>query len=244
MKKLISIIIIGAVIFSTIAFSGCDNNKKPASSNLSATESVKKSDKYSSAQLQTYLKTFTEGDNPIYGTWKIKGVNVVSYIFRNDGFAQMAMGSEADFAKLALDTKNKTLGAAFVLGINGNYNYTLSKDNKTLYLKSDSGDFTLVQQKDYNLIPKPKKNPKIDKNILGWWKSSGKQIYFFSSDGIMYSNIITMETCYTYNAEKGKIKAVYDYAGDVKVDIKYSYKNGKLIIDGNKYKKYTPKELA
>lgn len=244
MKKYISLILALVIMLSAFTLSGCGNNKKPDSLSTSATEAEKTPDKYSSAQLKAYLKSFTEGDNPLYGTWKIKGLDFVNYIFRNDGYAQMAMGSEADFAKLKLDTKNKTLGVAFVLGFNGNYNYSFSKDNKTLYLKSDSGSFTLKKQKDYNLIPKARKNPKIDKDILGWWKSSGKQKYFFGSDGIMYSYSITMETCYTYNAENGNIKAIYDYDGDVKIDIKYSYKNGKLTIDGNKFKKFTPKELA
>lgn len=240
MKKFISIALL--IILTAVFAGGCTDSKNPSPETTAATESAKTED-YTSDELKAYLSSFTEGKNPLYGTWKIKGVNVVNYIFRNDGYGQMVMGTEADFAKLEIDTDNKTLGVAFVLGINGNYKYGFSKDKKTLYLSSDSGDYTLLKQKDYNLVPKAKKNPKIDKDILGWWKSSGKQVYFFGSDGIMYSNNITMETCYTYNAENGNIKAVYDYAGDVKVDLKYSLKNGKLTIDGNKFKKFTPDEL-
>ena len=55
----------------------------------------------------------------------------------------------------------------------------------------------------------------------------------------MYSNLISSETCYTYNAQNGKIDAVYKYGGeDIQTDLEYSYKNGKLKINGNTYKRF------
>lgn len=237
MKRFFATAAAALMILSSVLFCGCDNNKNNQKPKASQKQS--QSGKYTSAQLKKYLDSFVKGDNPLYGTWKIKGINAVSYIFRNDGYGQMAMGTEADFAKLSIDTEKKTLAVAFVLGINGTYNYTLSNDNKVLTLKDEKNTYTLTKQKNYNLIPKAKPNPKIDKNILGWWQSEGN-IYYFADDGIMYSNNITMETCYNYNAEKIKINAVYQYAGDVKISYKYLYKNNKLILDGNKYTRFTP----
>lgn len=239
MKKFLSITTAVMILLCSAVFSGCTDNNNNTAPTTAATEAAKP-DKYSSSELKAYLDSFTKGKSPVYGTWKIEGINAVSYIFRNDGYAQMVMGTEADFTKLELDEKNKTLGAAFILGINGTYSYTLSSDNKTLTLTSDDSKYVLKKQKDYNLLPKPKKNPKLDKELFGWWKSSGKQIYFFGSDGIMYSNTISMETCYTYNAEKCKIRAIYDYAGDVKIDLAYSVKNDKLTLEGNKFKRFEP----
>ena len=239
MNKFLSISLAVMIILCSAVFSGCTNNNEP-SPTAAATEPQTEAVKYSSSELKDYLGSFTTGKSPVYGTWKIDGIKAVSYIFRNDGYAQMVMGTEADFTKFELDEKNKTLGAAFILGINGTYSYTISSDNKTLTLTSDDSKYVLKKQADYNLLPKAKKNPKLDKDLFGWWKSSGKQIYFFGSDGIMYSNTISMETCYTYNAENGKIRAIYDYAGDVKIDLTYSVKNDKLTLEGNKFKRFEP----
>ncbi len=244
MKKILAVSAALAIILSSLFLNGCEDKKQTkattAATKATTSSTTKTNQKNTSKELKNYLDSFTEGDNPVYGTWKIEGVKALSYIFRNDGYAQLVMGTEADFTKLVLDSSKKTLGVAFVLGLNGTYNYTFSKGNKVLTLKSDKDSFTLTRQKDYNLIPPAPKNPKIDKNILGWWKSQGGQTYFFGSDGIMYSNNITMETCYTYNAVKGKIKAVYDYAGKVKINLDYKLKKDSLYIDNVEYRKSKP----
>lgn len=239
MKKFLITATALILVFSTALLCGCDNKKTASKSQTKATQTQSQSDKTGSSELKTYLDSYITGDNPLYGTWKVKGIKSFCYIFRNDNLGEIAMGTEADFAKLSIDTKKQTLSVAFVLGLNGTYNYTLSNDNKTLTLKNDKDSYTLLKQDNYSLIPKAKPNPKIDKDILGWWQSDGN-IYYFADDGIMYSNTITMETCYTYNAENGKISAVYDYAGDVKIDLKYSYKNNKLNLDSIEYTKFTP----
>ena len=243
MKKLLSISLAVIIALSAVFLSGCEDKKK-TETKPQATKAQANVQSYTSDDLKTYLNSFVTGNNPLYGTWKIKGINAVSYIFRNDGYGQMVMGSEADFAELNIDVDKNTLNVAFVLGINGTYNYKLSDDGKVLTLTSGDDTYTLLKQKAYNLVPKAPKNPKIDKNLLGWWQSEGNIIYFFADDGLMYSNNITMETCYTYNAEKGKINAVYDYSGDVKINLSYSYKNDKLTIDGNEYIRFTPDVLT
>ena len=242
MKKFVSILTVVLLFSSALFLNGCDSNNK--------TQSVKSTDKTtdkaqtsaskkgSVSELKSYLLEPVKGENPLYGTWKIKGVDVVSFIFRNDNLAQMVMGTEADFASLSVDDKNKTLSVSFVLGLNGDYSYKLSKDKKELTLTSKDKKIKHIKQKDYNLIPKAPKKPEIDSKILGWWKSEDKQIYFFSDNGIMYSNNISMETCYSYNAKNGKINAIYNYGGDVKISLDYSCKKGNLIINGTKFKQF------
>lgn len=245
MKKIISASAVLLIILSSIFIGGCNNTSEPAKSKVkkvtsSKTKTISAPGKYSSKDLSGYLNGFLKGKNKVYGAWTIKESKLLKYIFRNDGYAQLALGTEADFTKLAVDSDKKTLEVQFIRGMNGKYSYKLSKDNNTLYLSSGKDKFTLVREKDYTLLPKAQKNPKIDKSILGWWKSESSHIIFLGSDGVMYTNDITMETCYTYNISKGKIKAVYDYAGKTDIDYSYKLKNGSLIVDGEEYRRFNP----
>lgn len=235
MNKIISMIMAALIAVSAGYLSGCSQE-----TTTSPTEAVTVKKQTEENEIQTYLKGFTEGKNPLYGTWVMKEFDYVSYVFRNDGLAELVMDNEGDFTKLTIDEKAKTLSLAFVLGLNGTYNYSLSDDNKTLTLELDGKKYALQRQPDYNIAPNPPKNAEIDNDILGWWKSDGNQIYFFGSDGVMYSNTITMETGYTYSAKSGVIKAVYNYGGKVKLDIKYNIKGGKLLIEDQEFEKYTP----
>ena len=243
MKKLISLFLLISIVLTSLIFTGC--NKKPESTEVKPTEAATETQvdfENSKEMLKAYFKTFTKGDNPLYGTWQIKDFDLISYIIRNDGFAEMAMGTEGTFSQLALNTEKKTLATDFYIGISGTYNYDLSEDNQTLTLTSDAGELTLEKQKDYNFVPKAPKEVYVDKDILGWWKSDTGLIYYFGKDGIMYSNIITMETCYTYQTGDGIINAVYNVGGDEEYQIEYSCKNNVLTIDGNKFKPYNPFE--
>ncbi len=244
MKRIISASAVLLIILSSVFVGGCNNSaesKKSSASKptVSKTETTK-TGKYTSSDLKDYLNGFIKGKNKVYGVWKIKDTELLNYIFRNDGYAQLALGTEADFTKLALDGDKQTLEAQFIRGMNGKYTYKLSEDNNTLYLSSDNDKYTLERQTDFSLVPEAPKNPKIDNSILGWWKSETSHIFFFGSDGVMYSNDITMETCYTYNAEKGKIKAVYDYAGKTDLDFTYKLKNNSLVVDGEEYRRFNP----
>ncbi len=238
MKKFISILTAVLLFSSALFLNGCNTVNKTQSSKSTEKAQTSAEKKGSVSELKSYLLEPVKGKNPLYGTWKIEGVDVVSFIFRNDNLAQMVMGTEADFASLSVDAENKTLSVSFVLGLNGDYSYNLSKDKKELTLTSKDKKIKLIKQKDYNLIPKAPKNPEIDNKILGWWQNEDKQIYFFSDNGIMYSNNISMETCYSYNAKNGKINATYNYGGDVKISLDYSCKKGNLIINGTKFKKF------
>lgn len=237
MKRFLAAALMLTVALTGLIFTGCEDK----SNNIKETEPTVdiKSFSDSTEILQSYFESFVEGDCPVYGTWKIKGFDYLSFIFRNDNLAQLAMDSEGDFATLDIDEKNKTLETSFFIGLSGEYKYELSDNDKTLTLTQGDSRVIMEKQKNHNFIPKAPKKPKIDKDILGWWKCKDGLIYYFGKDGIMYSNLISSETCYTYNAQNGKIDAVYKYGGeDIQTDLEYSYKNGKLKINGNTYKRF------
>lgn len=243
MKKLFAGLFVLSIAFS-VFMCGCTNDKTTEETNISETSKssdISKEEKESSEKILTkYCKSFVKGNNPLYGTWLIEGMDIPYFIFRNDGLGEMVMGSEGNFASLSLDTENKKLAATFILGINGSYDYKLSDDGKLLVLTGKDDTLNLLKQEDYDFIPKAPKKVKVDKNILGWWKSESGMIYYFGADGIMYSNQISMETFYTYKASNGKIDAVYDYMGDVKIEMKYSYKKGTLKVEGSKCTAFDP----
>ena len=224
------------MLISAAALGGCDRTEpqetEPATEATKATI-VQSSEK----ELGEYLAKFTEGDNPLYGTWQLEDYRYLSFVFRNDNLAEMVMGTEGDFAALKIDENNKTLTVQFIVGLNGTYSYTVSDDGKILSLKQSGKTTALKRIDDYNIIPKAPKKPKIDSDILGWWKSENALIYYFGEDGVMYSNQISLETGYTYTAKDGKITATYQYGGDVKTELSYKYKDGALTINGNKYER-------
>ena len=236
MKKLFCLLIVCAAALCTFCLASCgeENGSKPQTS--STASSAGESEK----ELGAYFSKFVEGDNPLYGTWKIKGMESISYIFRNDDLAEMVMGSEGDFSKLTVDESQKTITVQFVYGLNDAYSYTLSEDGKTLKLTSATGTdakLTLKKQKDYSLIPEAPAKPAVDDKILGWWQNEEGIVYYFGGDGIMYSNIISFETCYTYKASNGKIDAVYEYGGNMDEKFDYKLKGDTLTLNGSKYKK-------
>lgn len=244
-RKLLSLLILSALAVNFM-FTGCNSNQNtettPATQESTETTATKTENLSSKAILNKYFNSFIEGDNPVYGTWKMEGFDYLSFIFRNNGYAMMAMGTEGNKAVLKLDEENKSLGVSFIVGLDGTYNYEMSEDNETMTLSFDGKEVVMEKQTNYDFIPKAPKKPVIDKNILGWWKSEDGLMYYFGKDGIMYSDIITTETCYTYEAADGKIKAVYDFGGEVTDELEYKYKNGTLTLEGNKYKPFDPFE--
>lgn len=235
MKKIIALLLSILTMISVAVFSGC--NKTEAEPSEPATEAVTQPNEVKSGkeELSEYFAKSVEGDSPLYGTWQLEGYNYLSFIFRNDDLAEMVMGTEGDFTALNIDEAKKTLTVQFIIGLNGTYSYTLSDDDKTLTLTQGDTTTVLNRTDDYNLIPKAPKKPKIDSDIIGWWQSENGLVYFFGKDGIMYSNEISIETCYTYTAKNGKISATYQYGGDVKNELSYEYKDGTLTLDGNEY---------
>lgn len=245
MKKLISLSIILMLILSIFTLAGCGDNNTNAGETTDSTATseseIQLSDfKNSKQMLKYYFGTFVEGDNPLYGTWKMEDFDYIQFIFRNDGIAEMVMGTEGNFTELTIDESAKTITTNFYVALSGTYNYSLSDDNQTLTLTSDEDTVVLTKQSPYNMVPKAPKNPVIDNNIIGWWASENGLVYYFGNDGIMYSDHISMETCYTYEAQNGKIAATYDLGGESTINLTYSYADEVLTIDGNQFTPYNP----
>lgn len=236
MKKIIALAL--AAVLVCAVFGGCAG--QPQKETEPVTSYVAKTEKNTGAVvLGKYFSRFVEGDNPLYGTWQMEGFDYLSFIFRNDELAEMVMGNEGDFSSLKIDEKKKTLSVQFVLGLSGKYSYELSEDFNTLTLAQDGSKIVLQRQEDFSLIPEAPKKPAVDGEIVGWWQNSDKMTYFFGLDGIMYANKVSLETVYTYSAENGKIKAAYNYGGKVKEEHSYELKDDKLVIDGEKYSKFS-----
>lgn len=244
-KKILSFLLLSILTF-TVVMTGCnsDNSKQIETTAATEASAEKEVSADSEAILKEYFAKSVEGDNPLYGTWAIEDFDYVSFIFRNDELAELAMGTEGSFSALEIDESKKTLDTSFIVGLQGKYSYELSDDEKTLTLTAEktNAETVLTRQEPYDFIPDAPEKTVIDENILGWWTGENSQIFYFGKDGIMYSNIISSETCYTYEAKDGKINAVYDIGGDVNYDVEYQYKDGTLTIDGNDYEKFDPFE--
>lgn len=241
MKKFIAVLLLLSVSLSMVFVTGCSGDEDSSSSSSSDdTQSYSYSD--STDMLKDYLASFVEGDNPFYGTWQIEDFDYLSFVFRNDGYAELAMGTEGDFTTLTIDEDEKTVSLEFIVGLNGVYDYEFSNDEQTLTLTLDGEETVLNKQDDFNFVPDPPEVAEVDEDIIGWWQSEDGLIYYFGEDGIMYSNLISSETCYTYCVADGKIEAIYTYGDEIEYEVEYSYKKGVLTIDGNEYESYDPFE--
>lgn len=238
MKKLLMLLSV-TILCLTVVLCGCNDESTSPQATEASTE--KQITKDSEKMLDDYFASFVEGKNPVYGTWQMDDFDYVSFIFRNDNKAEMCMGTEGSFSELTIDENEKTLKVSFILGLNGTYEYKMSKNNKIMTLTMNGSKTVLHKKDNYNFTPNKPKNPIIDKDILGWWKGKNEQVYYFGVDGLMYSNQISLETCYTYNAENGVISAIYDLGGEVTDNYDYKLtKSGKLKIKGDLYKPYNP----
>lgn len=237
MKKIICLFIVAVMVLSTALFTGCGKDNKKESETKS--ESTKAAKVDSNSEIQKYLNKFLEGDSDFYGAWQMEGFDYMTILFRNDNMAEMVSGgTEGYFSKYTLKNEEKTVTVQLMPNvIDGEYKYEFSKDKKKMTLTLNSSKLVFNRQKDFSLLPEAPKNPKIDKDIIGWWENDDGLFYCFQSNGIMYENSISMETCYTYSVENGKIKAKYSSGGEMDEEFTYSYKNGKLTLNGSECKK-------
>ncbi len=241
MKKCLSLLMI-FILATSVCFTGCNPVSNNTTETTQATENkLKPADSHD--MLADYFNDKLEGDNPFYGVWEIEGISYISFAFRNDGLAEMIMGSEGNFTQLKIDEKKKTFEVSFLVGLTGTYNYKFSKDKETITLTQKNAKTVLKKVKNFDIVPEAPEKAKIDKKLAGWWKSDSGLVYYFGNDGIMYSNSIIFETFYTYETENGMIHSVYDYNGDVKDSFGYKFtKKGKLKIKDNIYSPYNPFE--
>ena len=240
MKKILCVFLVCALMTGALCLTSCGEEETKSQSSSDSESGTEAPASSGEKAIKEYLAQFTEGDDPLYGTWQLKGFEYLSYIFRNDDLAEMVMGTEGDFAALNVNKNKKTLSVQLMIGLNGNYTYSFSDDNDTLTLISTSdksSKLTLTRQDNYSIVPKAPSKAEVDSEILGWWKSSSGMLCCLGGDGIMYSNSITFETCYTYTAKNGKINAIYQYGGEMKEKLDYKLKGKKLTLNGIEYKR-------
>lgn len=234
-RKIISILLILCFIF---IFAGCSDDDSKEQNSTNNTEGTTSSQ--------------TKGDNRLIGTWQIVNENgenhtLFSYVFKDEKTAIMAMGNVAYCSELKLE-KNKegkdTLFAKLYYNINGTYIYEISDDGKRLTLTEDgvenSEKVVLNKVADYQFMPDPPKNLKIDERLIGTWKDKeGSGItYTFNENGTMENNSLNVIITYAqFSASDGKISVLYNQGTDVEDSYKYSFDGDVLIIDGVKFLK-------
>ncbi|MBR1731398.1 MAG: hypothetical protein IJ725_03060 [Ruminococcus sp.] len=241
MKKFLCVAFAIILTVSAVMLTGCDDKKDnkdttKSSETSSQSQETTTQNKDNNTDIKSYLDSFIKGDSDFYGAWQIEDFSYMSIILRNDNMAELISGgTEGYFSKYTLDETNKTLKVQLMPQvIDGEYSYSFSKDKQKLTLTLGETSLVLVKQKDFSLLPKAPEKPVIDSDILGWWENEDGMFYCFQDNGIMYENSISMETCYTYTVDDGKIKAVYSSGGEMTEEFTYSIKNGELTLNGVK----------
>lgn len=252
MKRFISLLLVFSVMICAFVLTSCNSSAdsqndatEETTANATTEASVATTDFNSSKEmLDYYFDEKFEGENPVYGVWEMEGADFVKFAFRNDGYAQLVMGTWASFSALEIDQNKETLTTDFYITISGTYNYSFSDDFNTMTLTSDDDNITLNKVNDFSFVPQTPKKITVDQDLIGWWKNDDGLIYYFGDDGIMYTNIIATETCYTYTAENGNILAYYDMGDgeNMEYSVTYTTSDGIINIDGNDFYPYNPFE--
>ncbi len=258
MKKLHTKIIAILLVLSAAAFSGCGNTSSE-SSDTSKTELTTQATQETTApsqvtddSLMSLLGIDRENGDEFAGEWKIAGgegsqFKKFTFCFDGNGKASLVLDNAGYFGKYELKGENgkKRIKTQLVYGLNGEYTYKFSEDKSqvVLTLIEDSSTTTIERVKDFNCVPSPGKT-KIDKALLGAWKSENEESFYFAENGVMYHNLYnTMFNYAVYLAENSKINAVYKMESDMTEEYEYSVKGDTLTIDGFEYKRVDASEL-
>ena len=237
MKRILCITLAAVLAMFSLVLTGCNDKKEETKSTETSSQTSQTPQTAGDNEIQSYLNKFTEGKNDIYGAWRPKNFDFMTIIFRNDNLAELVSGeNEGYFSKCTVKDKTVTIQLMPNV-IDGTYDYKFSEDKQTLTLSKSNSEIVLEKQKDFTIVPKAPENPKVDSEILGWWENEDGAFYCFQENGVMYENSISMECCYTYSAENGKIKAKYNNGTDEKENFTYAVKDGNLILNGSKFTK-------
>lgn len=255
--KIISLVLIAV---STAAFSGCGENKESSASQTQTTaaQATQTATQESASAVTTKtdknmpFPKYAENGDDFTGAWKITkgtGSKLKSFTFSFDGEGKSALivDNAGYFGEYELKEKDgsKVFVTQLYFGLNGEYTYKISSDKSEIVLTNteDKSTTTLTKLESIGCIPKAKES-KIDKNLLGAWKSEDGEYFYFDNNGIMYHNQYnTMFNYATYSAENSKINAVYNMQEEMKEDYEYSVHGDNLKLNGYDYKKISESEL-
>lgn len=261
--KILSVLLVAA---AAAAFSGCNDNNT-SSSQISTTASVTaavtaKSEDTTAASngtddIKADLKSLhsydMENGDEFAGAWQIvdgegSGLENFVYLFDGNGKASMIIDTVGYMGKYEVKKSDgkTTFITQLIFGLNGEYSCEFSDDNSKVKLTNNENKTTTTIQRlaSFDCIPIPEKNPKIDKDLLGAWKSENGEYYYFDESGIMYCNQFnTMFIYATYSAENSVITSTYMMEGETVDEYDYSVDGDTLKLDEYEYKRIPASEL-
>ncbi len=240
-----------ALIFIIICV-GCGNEKNNDTSSqietTSATTPTEAAKEFDIKNLHSYDADSTD---PFSGAWHItdgEGKNFDSFVYLFDGSdrATLIIDNMGYLGKYSYQPEKGLFTSQLMFGINGTYTYKFSDDNTKIELTNTEDKTTTNMEKipNFNCIPTPDDNPKIDENLLGAWMSDNGEYFYFDEDGIMYQNQFnTMFTFSKYSVKDGQISSTYKMEEAITDTYKYSVENDTLTLDNYTYKKIPVDEL-
>lgn len=262
MKKLFTKIIAILIISSlTFCFAGCEDDK--SSSTIKTTQAVTENTDSNESPDKNILKnlhTFDmENGNEFAGAWKIidgEGSQYESFVYLFDGIkeASIIIDNQGYIGTYEMKTEKdkksgknvKTMYSQLMFGINGSYTYKFSDDKSSVELTNIENNVKTVMQRlvSFDFIPFPEKNPRIDKKILGAWKSDNGMYLYFDENGIMYENEFDAIFTYaTYKADDTVVTSKYKMGEEITNSYKYKIDGDKLTYNDYEYKKISVEEL-
>ena len=255
MKRIITKCICAVLaLIAVLSLAACgDKSSSDSKSSAQSSDASSASPVSNGTELSKLHQLSSPGDI-FTGYWKITegtGSNLKSFVYCFDGEkkAYLMVGTMGYFGTYDLTVKDgKDLFVTqLVFGLDGEYTYKFSDDNKSVVLTNiaDNSTSTLQKLDSFTSIPAAPENPQIDEAILGAWLDDTGAYLYFGKDGIMYSaqNNINF-TFYTYSAADGKIFAVSSMTEEIEDSFTYEVKGSTLVFNRYEYKKISTDELV
>ena len=238
-----------SALLLVITFYDCKNNNTSSNQNASSSTALKSEDDFDMRSLQTFDKN---SKDPFAGVWHITDgegskLSNFTYIFDGNGKASIVIDTIGYCGTYTKDSDSQnTFKCQLMFGINGTYKYKFSDSNNKVILTNSESNKTTTMEKlaGFDILPVPDKNPVVDQNLLGAWKSSNGEYFYFDGSGLMYHNQYgTIFTYYKYSAKDGVITAVYKMQNETTEKFEYTLKEDVLTIDGFEYTRISTSEL-
>lgn len=263
MKKIYAKIISAVLALCTAAaVSGCANNNEASRSETTVPTTAETTQETvsenSGDELNNVLRSIhsydAENGDVFAGAWQITeggGSQYKSFVYLFDGKGKASMVIDTSGFMGKYEVKESNGETVFItqlsFGLNGEYTCKFSDGNSKVTLTNKEDNSKTVMQKlvNFDCVPIPEKNPKIDKALLGAWKSDDEESFYFDESGIMYHNQYgTMFYYATYSAENSQIKAIYKMGEETADNYEYNVNGDTLMLGEYEYKRVSLDEIA
>ena len=201
------------------------------------------------------LHSVKSTDSKFSGYWQITegiGAKLEHFVFMFDGEgkAYLLIGTTGRIGSYSETTEEgeSIFKTQLVFGLDGNYTYTFSDDDKTVELvnKDDNSTTTMKKLDSFSGIPTPSGSDKIDDALLGAWCDDTGEYLYFDKNGIFYDcqkNFFF--TYYIYSALDGKITMKYTMIEkEYTEDAEYEVNGDVLTYNHTDYKRIEADELV